>query len=295
MIWSSKFPSLESDSMRDLRQFVDGNFRVFTREYGELLETIFEPVKYFLIWAEKLLLTTPWPIVLAVIVGLSWWTTRSFKLAFSALIAFVFVGYFGMWEDTMRTLSMVFVATVVSIIFGIPIGVLMSRSHRIQGLINPILDLMQTLPSFVYLIPVVMMLGIGRAPGLIAVVIYAIPPIIRFTNLGISMVSSNVLEAAVAFGVTSWQKLIKVQIPLALPTIMGGVNQTIMLALSMVVIAAMIGVQGLGQPVLRAINNQYFTMGLLNGLAIVVIAILFDRVTQIYGRRMQKHLEANNG
>jgi glycine betaine/proline transport system permease protein len=154
---------------------------------------------------------------------------------------------------------------------------------------------MQTLPSFVYLIPVVMLLGIGRVPGLIAVVIYAIPPVIRFTNLGIRMVSSELLEAADAYGSARWQKMIQVQLPLALPTIMAGVNQTIMLALSMVVVASMIGVQGLGQPVLRAITNQYFAMGLFNGLAIVVIAILFDRLSQAYGQRLQKHREMSHG
>jgi len=165
----------------------------------------------------------------------------------------------------------------------------------VQRWVNPLLDVMQTLPSFVYLIPVVMLLGIGRVPGLIAVVIYAIPPIIRFTNLGIRLVSRDLLEAADAFGSSGWQKLRQVQLPLALPTIMAGVNQTIMMALSMVVIASMIGVQGLGQPVLRAITNQYFAMGLFNGLAIVAIAVLFDRVSQAYGRRLQKHQGVNHG
>ncbi|MDP3134648.1 MAG: ABC transporter permease subunit, partial [Burkholderiaceae bacterium] len=166
---------------------------------------------------------------------------------------------------------------------------------RLQKLISPTLDVMQTMPSFVYLIPVVMLLGIGRVPGLIAVVIYAIPPVIRFTNLGIRLVDKDLLEAADAFGSSAWQKMRQVQIPLSLPTIMAGVNQTIMLSLAMVVIASMIGVQGLGQPVLKAISNQYFTMGMLNGLAIVGIAILLDRVSQAYGKRLQKHLEVVHG
>jgi len=172
---------------------------------------------------------------------------------------------------------------------------LMSRWDRLQKIVNPSLDVMQTMPSFVYLIPVVMLLGIGRVPGLIAVVIYAIPPVIRFTNLGIRLVDKDLLEAADAFGTSVWQKMTKVQLPLALPTIMAGVNQTIMLSLAMVVIASMIGVQGLGQPVLKAISNQYFTMGVLNGLAIVGIAIIFDRVSQAYGKRLQKHLEVVHG
>jgi glycine betaine/proline transport system permease protein len=184
---------------------------------------------------------------------------------------------------------------VLSILFGIPIGIAMSRSNRLQNAINPLLDVMQTMPSFVYLIPVVMLLGIGKVPGLIAVVIYAIPPIIRLTNLGIRLVDRSVLEAADAFGSSGWQRLKNVQMPLALPTIMAGINQTIMMALAMVVIASMIGVQGLGQPVLKAIANQYFTLGVFNGLAIVGIAIIFDRVSQAFGKRLQKHLEATHG
>jgi glycine betaine/proline transport system permease protein len=165
----------------------------------------------------------------------------------------------------------------------------MSGSDRARSAISPVLDIMQTLPSFVYLIPVVMLLGIGKIPGLLAVIIYAIPPIIRLTDLGIREVDKEVLEAADAFGANRRQKLFRVQLPLALPTIFAGINQTIMMALAMVVIASMIGVKGLGQPVLKAIANQYFTMGLLNGLAIVVLAIVFDRVSQSYGKRLQQH------
>ena len=190
---------------------------------------------------------------------------------------------------------MIFVCTILAILIGIPLGILMSRSDRFRSVANPILDVMQTMPSFVYLIPVVMLLGIGKVPGLISVVIYAIPPMIRLTDLGIRLVDKDVLEAADAFGSSSWQKLVKVQLPLALPTIMAGVNQTIMMALAMVVVASMIGVQGLGQPVLKAIANQYFTLGMFNGLAIVGIAIMFDRVSQAYGNRLQKHREVVHG
>jgi glycine betaine/proline transport system permease protein len=210
-------------------------------------------------------------------------------------LALLLIGYFDMWDDTMRTISMIFVCTILSIAIGLPIGILMSRSDRVQRVVNPVLDVMQTMPSFVYLIPVVMLLGIGKVPGLIAVVIYAIPPMIRLTNLGIRLVDKDVLEAADAFGADNRQKLFKVQLPLALPTIMAGINQTIMMALAMVVIASMIGVQGLGQPVLKAIANQYFTLGIFNGLAIVGIAIMFDRVSQAYGERLQKHREVVHG
>ena len=222
---------------------------------------------------------TPWPIIILIILGIAWGASRSVKVVLGCLFTLLAIGYFDMWDNTMRTISMTFVSTVLSVVIGIPIGIAMSRSNHVQALANPILDVMQTMPSFVYLIPVVMLLGLGRVPGLIAVTIYAIPPVIRLTNLGIRLVDKDVLEAADAFGSSSWQKLIKVQLPLALPTIMAGINQTIMMALAMVVIAAMIGVEGLGQPVLKAIANQYFSLGMFNGLAIVGIAVIFDRVS----------------
>jgi glycine betaine/proline transport system permease protein len=172
---------------------------------------------------------------------------------------------------------------------GIPVGVLMARSDRTERAILPVLDMMQTIPSFVYLIPILMLLGIGKVPGLIAICIYAVPPIIRLTNLGIREVDKETIEASEAFGATKFQKLKTVQIPLALPTVFAGVNQTIMMALAMVVIASMIGVKGLGVPILRAVLNQYLALGLFNGLAIVALAIIFDRAAQEYGRRIQKH------
>jgi glycine betaine/proline transport system permease protein len=245
--------------------------------------------------AETFMTQTPWPIITFIILLIAWGASRSWKVVLSSLFTLMAIGYFGMWEDTMQTVSMIFVSTVLSVVIGIPTGILMSRSNALRGLISPILDVMQTMPSFVYLIPVVMLLGIGKVPGLIAVVVYALPPIIRLTDLGIRLVDRDVLEAADAFGSSSWQKLTKVQLPLALPTIMAGVNQTIMMALAMVVVASMIGVQGLGQPVLKAIANQYFTLGMFNGLAIVGIAVIFDRVSQAYGKRLQRYREIVHG
>jgi glycine betaine/proline transport system permease protein len=293
--WLQRFPALGEETLREIRLAIDGAFRSFTREHGEMMERLFDPLRDFLLASEHLLTQSPWPLVMAGIAAVSWLASRSWKIVLAAMLALLWVGLFGMWQDLMKTLSMIFVCTVVAFVVGVPIGIWMSYSNRVQGAINPVLDVMQTLPSFVYLIPVVMLLGIGRVPGLIAVVIYAVPPVIRFTNLGIRMVSAELLEAADAYGAARWQKMLQVQLPLALPTIMAGINQTIMLALSMVVVASMIGVQGLGQPVLRAITNQYFAMGLLNGLAIVVIAILFDRLTQAYGQRLQKHREMQHG
>ncbi len=289
MDWLFTFPTMDDETLRTLKKAIDEGFRAFTRAYGAGIEAFFQPLQYFLIQSEHLMTQTPWPIVLIAIAVIAWFGSHSWKIVAFCIATLLAIGYLGMWEDTMKTISMIFVATVLSIAVGIPIGILMARSNRFQAAVNPVLDVMQTLPSFVYLIPVVMLLGIGRVPGLIAVVIYAIPPMIRLTNLGIRLVDKDVLEAADAFGSSSWQKLKNVQIPLAMPTIMAGINQTIMMALAMVVIASMIGVQGLGQPVLKAISNQYFTLGIFNGMAIVGIAIIFDRVSQAYGRRLQKH------
>lgn len=295
MIWLKEFPSMGPEQLSAMRRAIDGGFRSFSREYGETLERMFDPLRDFLMYSERLLTQSPWPVVIGVIAMIAWLASRSTKITIGTVLTLLVIGYFGMWNDTMKTISMIFVCTVVALAVGLPIGIAMSRWDRLQKTVNPALDVMQTMPSFVYLIPVVMMLGIGRVAGMIAVVVYAIPPVIRFTNLGIRLVDTDLLEAADAFGSSTWQKMMQVQLPLALPTIMAGINQTIMLSLAMVVITSMIGVQGLGQPVLKAIANQYFTMGMFNGLAIVGIAIIFDRVSQTYGKRLQKHLEVVHG
>jgi len=299
-------PEMARAPLRDLKKCIDGNFREFTRAYEDWIEWFFEPLKWFLIKVEKFFvgdpfffdipwIVVPWPLILLLVGGLAYLGSRSIKLAAGSVLSLLLIGYLGMWEDMMRTLAMVSVATFLCIAIGIPIGIWMSRSDRVQGIIVPILDIMQTIPSFVYLIPVVMLLGIGKAPALLAVLIYAIPPIVRLTNLGIRLVDKETLEAADAFGANKKERLFGVQIPLALPNIFAGVNQTIMMALAMVVIAAMIGAGGLGTPVLRAVNNQYLALGIFNGMAIVSIAIIFDRVSQAYGKRLQKHREGGHG
>ena len=248
------FPEMSKESLRLFKKSLDGAYRNFSREYGDAIEAVFDPVLYFLVWFEKILQNSPWPLVIIVFLLLIYYGSRSIALTISSLIAFLLIGYFGMWDDTMSTVSIIGVCTLMSIGLGIPIGILMSGSDRARAAITPILDIMQTMPSFVYLIP----------------------------------------EAADAFGANRTQKLFRVQLPLALPTIFAGINQTIMMALAMVVIASMIGVKGLGQPVLKAITNQYFTMGLLNGLAIVALAIIFDRVSQSFGKRMQQYRAGAN-
>ena len=289
MDFLTEIPELGRGDLRDFKKAIDFGFRSFSRAYGDALESFFDPLLQFMIWFEQLLINSPWLIVLGVIAVLTWLGSRSWLLVTGTVSCFVVIAVFGMWENTMATLAIISVATILCIILGIPLGIWMAKSNRVQAVVTPILDVMQTIPSFVYLIPVVMLLGIGKVPGLIAVCIYAVPPIVRLTNLGIRLVDEEVLEAADAFGADYRQRLWGVQIPLALPNIFAGVNQTIMMALAMVVIASMIGVRGLGVPVLQAVSNQYLALGLMNGLAIVAIAIIFDRVSQKYGQRLQSY------
>ncbi len=289
MDFLNKIPEMDRDALRELKKGIDLSFKEFSREYGDSIEGFFDPLLHFLIWLEKLLVSSPWPLVIGVFGLLAWIGSRSIKLVIGTMVCFVIIGYFGMWKNCMATVAIISVSTLVCIVVGIPIGVLMSKSNRAEKAILPILDMMQTIPSFVYLIPIIMLLGIGKVPGLLAVCIYALPPIVRLTNLGIREVDKETLEASEAFGATPFQKLKSVQIPLSLPTIFAGINQTIMMALAMVVIASMIGVKGLGIPILQSISNQYLALGMMNGLAIVALAIIFDRVTQQYGQRIQKH------
>jgi len=289
MEFFTKFPVMERSALAEFRKSIDFAFRDFSRAYGDGIESFFDPLLYFLVWLEKLMMNSPWPIIIGIICGLAWMASKSWKLVLGAAISFFLIGYFGMWKDCMATVAIITVCVIICMTIGIPMGVIMARSNRAERTILPVLDMMQTIPSFVYLIPILMLLGIGKVPGLIAICIYAVPPIIRLTNLGIREVDKETIEASEAFGATKLQKLRTVQIPLALPTVFAGVNQTIMMALAMVVIASMIGVKGLGVPILRAISNQYLALGLFNGLAIVALAIIFDRITQEYGRRIQKH------
>ena len=290
-----EFPSMGRADLMDLKKGIDFAFSDFSRENGEAIEGFFDPLMFFMVWFEKLLMNAPWPLMILIFAVLAWLGARSIPIVIGTIISFLIIGRFGMWEDTMATVAIISVATFLCIGLGIPLGILMSRSNRVQAVITPVLDIMQTIPSFVYLIPVVMLLGIGKVPGLIAVCIYALPPIVRLTNLGIRLVDKEVLEAAEAFGSNYRQKLFDVQMPLALPNIFAGVNQTIMMALAMVVIAAMIGVKGLGVNVLKAVSNQYLALGIMNGLAIVALAVIFDRVSQAYGKRLQKHRQGGHG
>ncbi|MFD2638669.1 ABC transporter permease [Piscibacillus salipiscarius] len=219
-------------------------------------------------------------LILAIIA----WRFAGKGMAFFTVIGFLFIGSVDIWEQSMQTLSIVIVATFVSLVVGVPIGIFSALNNHVQNTVRPVLDFMQTLPSFVYLIPAVLLFGLGGVPAVIATFIFAAPPAVRMTNLGIRSVSKEVVEASRAFGSTKSQLLFKVQLPLAVPSIMAGVNQTIMLSLSMAVIASMIGAPGLGASVLTAISRVNIGLGLVSGLGIVVLAIVLDRITQGLGQ-----------
>lgn len=294
MDWLHQFPQLTPDLLLASKRAIDGGLKALTRGYGQGIEDFFYPLLQVLIFFENMMASAPWPLVVIVAGTVAWYASRKWGEVLAVVLTLLAIGFLGLWIDAMKTISLVLTATIFSVAIGIPLGIVMNRYRRIGAAMKAALDVMQTMPPFVYLIPVVMLLGIGRVPGFIAVVIYAVPPIIRLTDLGIRLVDKEVLEAADAFGCSPSQKLWKVQMPLALPTVMAGINQTIMMALGMVVIASMIGVQGLGLNVLQAIANQYFTQGIFNGFAIVGIAIIFDRISQAYGRRLQKHRGASH-
>ena len=220
-------------------------------------------------------------LLIAIFAALAWVLTRkNVKIAVLTLVGLLFIYLLDIWPETLLTLALVLTSTFVTLAIGIPLGILASRYASVNALLRPILDLMQTMPSFVYLIPAVIFFGLGNVPGMIATIIFAMPPAIRLTNLGIRQVPVELVEVSEAFGATEWQKLIKVQLPVALPTIMAGINQCIMLALSMTVIAAMIGAAGLGLNVLMGIQRVDIGGGFEAGLCIVIIAIILDRITQ---------------
>lgn len=282
MSWLYDFPQISTSSLQSIRKTIDQSFFEFSARHGEGIENFFDPLLSFLLFTEKLMTQTPWFVILGVISILAWRVSHSVSLTMMATVLFVIIGLFGLWEDTMQTLSIILVATFVCIIIGIPIGTLMHSNKVCERMLSPLLDVMQTIPTFVYLIPIIMLLGIGKVPGLIAVCVYSVPPIIRLTNLGLKQVSVGYVEAGMALGLSRQKILWMVKYPLATKSIMTGVNQTIMMCLSMVVIASMIGVAGLGANILKAISNQYLTMGLFNGIAIVTIAIVLDRLFQSY-------------
>lgn len=275
---------------RPLRRAVDDSLNWVVRNWGGEFEAAAYPLLMLLNTIERALIATPWWLIIAFLVGLAWLATRNWKLPAIVLVALLFLGVMQLWRDAMVTTALMLTATLTAIVIAIPVGVWMSRSQRVRQIVTPILDLMQTLPSFVYLIPAVMIFGPGKIPALIATIVYASPPLMRLTDLGLRSVDPAVMEASRAFGDTPSQRLFGVQIPLALPTILAGINQTTMMALAMVVIASMIGAGGLGYQVLQGIGRLEVSRGLFAGLGIVVLAIIFDRITQAYGKRLQARI-----
>jgi len=232
---------------------------------------------------EDALLALPPLLLAALIVALAWWRV-GWRFGLFALAAMALVFGMDIWRETVSTLALVIGSSLVALAVGIPIGIAMARSDAVEAIVRPILDFMQTMPPFVYLIPAAIFFGLGKVPGAIATLIFAMPPAVRLTNLGIRQVSREHIEAGQAFGCTPRQLLFKIQLPLAMPSIMAGVNQTLMLALSMVVIASMIGAGGLGNTVLTGIQRLNVGLGFEGGLGVVLLAILLDRITQSFGR-----------
>lgn len=241
------------------------------------------PVEQVLNRIEDFFLFIP-PIIFLPLIFLITWRMVGWRIALFSMLSLAFLGFLGVWEDSMTTLAMVISAVLFCAIVGVPLGILAARSDRFESGLRPVLDIMQTTPSFVYLVPVAALIGIGTVAGVMATIVFAIPPIIRLTNLGIRQVQSEVVEAAYAFGATPMQVLREIQIPLALRTIMAGLNQTLMLALAMVVIASIIGAGGLGDLVRQGLNNLQPGIGFVGGLGIVLLAVMLDRITQALGR-----------
>ena len=282
------FPSLDREYITGFKKFIDNTFREFASNWGEWFTELLSPILWFLIHFEKLLIATPWYIFLSLLSLLLWKATQNWKLILGFLISFILIGLVGMWDDTMRTLAIVVVSTLVCIVIGIPTGILMAKNNLAHRIILPILDFMQTIPSFVYLIPIVMLFGLGKIPGLIAISVFAIPPVIRFTNIGLREVDIKLTETGKALGLKPFHILRFIELSLARNVILGGINQTVMMALSMVVIASMIGVRGLGAQVMNAIGNGYLGLGVISGLSIVALAIIIDRAIQSYNKRYDK-------
>jgi glycine betaine/proline transport system permease protein len=254
----------------------------------EVIDDFFDVVKDAIggfVGGFEAILTFPPVLLMIALLAVIAFFLSNWRVAVFAVLGFLLIVSLGLWEESMLTLALVLASTVISLIIGVPLGVLSAKSRPVEAAMKPTLDIMQTMPAFVYLVPMVVFLGLGAGPALVATVIFAAPPAVRLTLLGIQQVPQNTVEAAQAFGATPWQTLRKVELPQALPTIMAGVNQVIMLALSMVVIAALVGAGGLGETVVRGLSQLDVGRAFIGGLGIVIIAIYLDRVTRNLGRR----------
>ena len=252
--------------------------------HRDIFQAIKAPIELCLKGFEWVFTVLPPEVVILFFVAVAWRYAGK-RVSLFAFITLVLVGYLGLWEETMTTLAMVISSVFFCAIVGIPLGIMSGRSDRFELFLRPVLDAMQTIPPFVYLVPVVMLFSIGTVSGILATIVFALPPLVRLTSLGIRQVHPELIEAGLAFGATSGQVLRKVQFPLALPSIMAGLNQTLMMALSMVVIAALIGAGGLGNPVVQGLNTLEIGLATIGGLAIVLLAMMLDRITQSFGQK----------
>ena len=260
-------------------EWIEGNIKEWLFEQRPLFKKISAPIDTVLNSLDTLFNFIPFPIILLIFVIFAY-RTNGIKFAIFSFLSLLFIDLVDLWSESMTTLAMIFTAVLFCMIIGIPLGIIASRSNTFEIILRPILDIMQTIPSFVYLIPVVMLFGVGLTPGVVATIIFALPPIIRLTNLGIRQVGKGFKEAGSSLGLTKFLILIKIEIPLSLKTIMAGVNQTLMLALSMVVIAALIGAGGLGLTVYIALGRLDVGSAVIGGTGIVILAIILDRITQ---------------
>lgn len=252
--------------------------------YRDFFQIIKVPIDLSLQGLEWFFTTLP-PFVVILLFAVAAWRYAGKRVTVFSIVTLFLVGYLGLWDETMTTLAMVVSSVFFCALAGIPLGILAGRSDRFEMLLRPCLDAMQTTPAFVYLVPVVMLFSIGTVSGILATIVFALPPIIRLTSLGIRQVHPELIEAALAFGATNWQVLRRVQFPLAMPSIMAGLNQTLMMALSMVVIAALIGAGGLGNPVVQGLNTLEIGLATIGGLSIVLLAMVLDRITQGIGQK----------
>jgi glycine betaine/proline transport system permease protein len=280
------------ETLIPLNVWVDQGLDWLVDNFRPVFQAIRWPIDAILTSVESTLLAAPALLIILIFVLLAWQMVGR-RLAIGTLISLVVVGMIGAWDEAMVTLALVLTSVFFCILVGLPTGIWLARSDRALAIVRPILDAMQTTPAFVYLVPIVMLFGIGNVPGVVVTIIFALPPLIRLTNLGIRQVPADLVEAALAFGANPRQLLFKVQIPLAMPNIMAGVNQTLMLALSMVVIASMIAVGGLGQMVLRGIGRLDMGLATVGGVGIVLLAIILDRLTQSFGADT-RHREARH-
>jgi glycine betaine/proline transport system permease protein len=271
-----------------IRQPVNTFVALLIENYGEAFRAISNFILSGLLKIEWLLRTLPWWAIILVFMALAWLAIRNWRLPLLVGVLLMFAGMLGLWDLTMQTLSLMLMATLMSCLIGIPLGVLVAKVRVVRNILVPVLDIMQTMPSFVYLIPAIMLFGLGKVPAILATIIYGIPPLIRLTSLGIQQVDQEVVEAASAFGGSPRQILFGVELPLAIPTILAGLNQTIMMSLAMVVVSSMIGARGLGQQVLEGIQTLDVGKGLEAGIGIVILAIVLDRITQGFGKSWRK-------